>query len=196
MIRQYDIPAFYHVYNRGAGKQVIFHDDADREKFISLFARYLDSDDESVRADGVPYEKYQLEIVAYCLMDNHFHLLLYQEVDPNAVSQFMKSLATAYTMYYNLRYESSGYLFQGVFKASKITSDEYLLHITRYVHMNPRSYLRYKWSSISAYLGKSSPVWLSAERATEMTPVQYRAFLQEYRGKKAELEKLKGQLAI
>jgi hypothetical protein len=185
LIRHYDIPAFYHVYNRGAGKQAIFHDDADREKFLSLFSRYLDPDEDSVRADGLPYDKYELDVVAYCLMDNHFHLLLYQEVEVSAISQFMKSLSTAYTMYYNMKYEASGHLFQGTFKASRITSDVYLSHITRYIHMNPRSYLRYKWSSVRAYLGGEAPEWLSPDRASDMNPREYEQFLQGYEGKKA-----------
>lgn len=194
VIKSYDIPAFYHVYNRGAGKQIIFNDDIDREKFLSLFARYLDPDDESVRADGLPYAKYDLDVVAYCLMDNHFHLLLYQEIDLNAVSEFMKSISNAYTMYYNKRHGAAGHLFQGIFKASKITNDEYLLHITRYIHMNPRSYLRYKWSSIASYLGGGVPAWLSPDRVPAMRPDEYRQFLQEYEGKRAELKLLQDQL--
>lgn len=194
-IRNYDVSAFYHVYNRGAGKQIIFHDDIDREKFLSLFARYLDPEDDSVRADGMPYAKYDLEMVAYCLMDNHFHLLLYQDSDPEAISQFMKSTLTAYTMYYNMRHKASGHLFQGAFKASQITSDEYLLHITRYIHMNPRSYMRYKWSSIASYLGGEVPSWLYPDRILAMKPAEYKQFLQDYEGRQAELKVLKDQLA-
>lgn len=194
-IRNYDVSAFYHVYNRGAGKQIIFHDDIDREKFLSLFARYLDPSDDSVRADGLLYAKYDLDVVAYCLMDNHFHLLLYQDSDPSAISQFMKSTLTAYTMYYNMRHKASGHLFQGAFKASQITSDEYLLHITRYIHMNPRSYMRYKWSSIASYLGGEVPSWLYPDRILAMKPAEYKQFLQDYEGRRAELKVLKDQLA-
>ncbi|PID33007.1 hypothetical protein CR969_03050, partial [Candidatus Saccharibacteria bacterium] len=78
--------------------------------------------------------------------------------------------------------------------ASQITNDSYLQHITRYIHMNPRNYLRYKWSSIGYYLGKQAPRWMSIDLVHNMTPQQYRQFLAEYEGKKAELELLKSQL--
>lgn len=194
-IRRFDAPAYYHVYNRGAGKQPIFHDDQDREKFLSFFDRYLDANDDEIRGDGSPYEKYELRVVAYCLMDNHFHLLLYQDESPDEVTGFMRSLATAYTMYYNLKYKSSGHLFQGRFKASLISDDAYLLHVTRYIHMNPRNYLRFRWSSISAYLGRDAPDWLDAKLVTDMSGAQYKQFMRDYEGKKAELEFLKGQIA-
>jgi hypothetical protein len=195
-VKYYDAPAYYHVYNRGAGGRQIFRDDQDRYKFLALFARHLDPDDTSVRTDGRAYEKYDLELVAYCLMGNHFHLLLYQESDTTAITQLMRSVATAYTMYFNRKYEQFGHLFQSAFKASRITNDAYLLHITRYIHMNPRSYMRYKWSSIAVYLGDEVPVWLHPERVHDMSPAQYREFLGSYEGRKAELELLKNQLAL
>ncbi len=194
-VREYDAPAYYHIYNRGAGKQPIFHDDQDRIKFLSLLARHLDPDDTATRSDGFVYEKYEIELLAYCLMGNHFHLMVFQELDPTAITELMRSVATAYTMYFNIKYEQSGHLFQGNFKAARITSEAYLIHITRYIHMNPRSYLRYKWSSIAVYLGSEAPSWLHPERLESMTPAEYRQFLVSYEGKKAELELLKSQLA-
>lgn len=193
-VKRYDAPAYYHVYNRGGGGAPIFRDDADRVKFLGLIARHLDQGDVSCRSDGQPYEKYGLEIVAYCLMGNHFHLLIYQW-DPEALTKFMRSVATAYTMYFNRKYRRQGHLFQSIYKASQIDTEEYLLHITRYIHMNPRRYLRYKWSSIAQYLGAPAPDWLHHERINDMLPAQYRVFLEEHEGKRAELELLKGELA-
>ena len=190
-IKVYDAPAFYHVYNRGAGNQVIFRDDQDRNKFLSIIARHLDPDETTTKTDGCEYEKYDIELVAYCLMGNHFHLLVFQESDPGALTQMMRSVATAYTMYFNRKYKQFGHLFQSAFKASLITNDAYLLHITRYIHMNPRNYLRYRWSSISAYLGEEAPSWLHPERINNMPTSEYKMFLQSYEGKKAELELLK-----
>lgn len=195
-LRESDIDAYYHVYNRGAGKQPIFHDDQDRLKFLSLFARHLDPTDTSVRGDGLPYPSYDVELVAYCLMDNHFHLLLYQGEDTEGLSGLMKSVGIAYTMYFNKKYRASGHLFEGQYKSSRIDSDQYLLHITRYIHMNPRYYLRYRWSSIGAYLGKESPPWLNSNRINTMSPSQYRAFLKSYEEQKAELDLLKEQLVV
>ena len=190
-IKVYDAPAFYHIYNRGAGNQVIFRDDQDRNKFLSIIARHRDPDETTTKTDGCEYEKYDIELVAYCLMGNHFHLLVFQESDPGALTQLMRSVATAYTMYFNRKYKQFGHLFQSAFKASLITNDAYLLHITRYIHMNPRNYLRYRWSSISAYLGEEAPSWLHPERINNMPTSEYRMFLQSYEGKKAELELLK-----
>ena len=193
--KYYDAPAYYHVYNRGAGNAQIFLDDQDRTKFLSIFARHLDPHDDSKKTDGGEYDKYDLELVAYCLMGNHFHLLIYQASDPQAITQLMRSVATAYTMYFNRKYKRYGHLFQSIFKASHITDDAYLLHITRYIHMNPRNYLRYQWSSLAYYLGAEAPAWLHSERINGMTPGQYREFLKSYEGKKAELELLKSELA-
>lgn len=195
IIRENDTDAYYHIYNRGAGKQPIFLDDQDRHKFLSLLARYIDPDDTSLRSDGQPYPVFDIELTAYCLMSNHFHLLIYQNEDTNAVSNLMKSITIAYTMYFNKKYRASGHLFQGAFKSSRITSETYLLHITRYIHMNPRYYLRYQWSSIAAYLGKEAPAWLKIQRLNSMSPEQYRNFLISYERRKDELEFIKNQLA-
>src|SRR5690606_25405485 len=100
-VKVYDAPAYYRVYNRGAGGVDIFLDDQDREKFVSLLRRHLDPDDRSYRTDGVEYDKYPVDLIAYCLMSSHFHLLLYQDEDVRAVSHLMRSVATAYTMYFN-----------------------------------------------------------------------------------------------
>lgn len=194
-VKQYESPAYYHVYNRGAGNQSIFHDDSDRIKFLSLFERYIDISDDSTRSDGLPYDKYDVDVVAYCLMDNHFHLLLYQEADPGEITRLMRSVSTAYSMYFNKKYKNNGHLFQSTFKASYIADESYLLHISRYIHMNPRSYLRYKWSSIAFYLGKTPPGWLSPDRVNTMPPRQYREFLESYESKKKELESIKHLLA-
>ena len=191
----YCAPAYYHVYNRGANKSPIFIDDQDRMKFLSLISRYLDPNDTQKRSDGKDYEKFDVEVTAYCLMNNHFHLLLYQPDTIDALRHFMHALTTAYTMYFNLKYKHSGHLFQSVFKASHILNENYLLHISRYIHMNPRSYIRYKWSSVRAYFGEPAPVWLHPERINDMTPGQYREFLESYEGRRAELEQLKSELA-
>lgn len=194
IVKRYDAPAYYHVYNRGSNDAIIFLDDDDRLKFLSLIGRYITGGDE-VRSDGMLYVTYDVEVVAYCLMGNHFHLLLYQSDDRQAITGFMRSVATAYTMYFNYKYKHHGHLFQSVFKASRISNDAYLLHITRYIHMNPRSFLRYEWSSLKYYLGHGSPEWLNPERINSLSPEGYKRFLEDYRGKKMELELLKDQLA-
>lgn len=194
--KEFDAPAYYHVYNRGAGNQQIYVDDADRVKFLSLIERHLDPSAILRRSDGVEYEKYDIQLVAYCLMGNHFHLLVFQPVDPTAITQLMRSIATAYTMYFNRKYKRSGHLFQSNYKASRIDNESYLLHISRYIHMNPRRYLRYKWSSIRFYLGQPAPDWVRPELINSMSAEQYRDFLEQYEGRKAEIDALKSQLAL
>ncbi len=193
-VKQYDTRAYYHVYNRGAGGQKLFLDSADKRKFLSLLARYVTPKDERDEVDKL-YPEYDIEINAYCLMGNHFHLLVYQSEDRHALSGLMRSVSTAYSMYYNKKYNQHGHVFQSVFKASRITDESYLLHITRYIHMNPRTYATYYWSSIATYLGRKQEEWLSPERVMTMTSAQYEAFLADYEGRKAELEELKIFLA-
>lgn len=194
-VKAYDVPAYYHLYNRGAGGQKIFLDAEDKNKFLSLFTRYLDPDDPSLRADGLPYDKYSVTVAAYCLMGNHFHILAYQEDEADAISDFIRSLCTAYTMYFNHKYKQSGHLFQGIYKASRIKNESYLLHITRYIHLNPRTYRTYKWSSIGAYLGRPVPSWLQPDLVSNLSADKYLAFLEDYQDKKVTNQYIKNQLA-
>lgn len=195
-IKLYDVPAYYHVYNRGAGRQAIFPDDADKEMFLSLLARHLDSADTTTRSDKIPYEKYAVELLAYCLMDNHFHLLLYQERDIAAVTKLLRSISTSYTMYFNKRYSRSGHLFQSVFKASRIDNEPYLAHISRYIHLNPEKFESYKWSSLGAYLDTTTLPWLHPERILAQSPERYEAFLHDYRSRRDIMKNFEVELGF
>lgn len=194
-VRTWAIPGYYHIYNRGAGNQTIFNDSQDRKKFLKLISRYITPLDD--RDDTEPaYPYYPVEIVAYCLMNNHFHLLLYQQEDTESISGLMKSVSTAYTMYVNKKYKKSGHLFQGIFKASYINNETYLAHITRYIHMNPRTYKTYKWSSIASYLGGESILPVNSFLINDMTPTQYLEFLESYESRREDLDDIKGALAL
>lgn len=195
-VKEFDAPAYYHVYNRGAGGQAIFRDDTDRRKFMSILQRHLDGSDKSVDARGIGYEKHDIQLVAYCLMPNHFHLLMFQPSDPKVLSSFMRSVATAYTMYFNLRHKGSGHLFQGIYKASRITNEPYLAHISRYIHMNPKEYRAYLWSSLPEFLGARTSYWLHSELIQSMTPTTYEQFLKDYESEKDILEAIKERLGI
>lgn len=113
---------FYHVYNRGHNKQTIFYDAKDHQRYLKRLSEYL--------------QKHEVTLLAYCLMSNHVHLLLRQDGD-ESVDRFIHRLHTAYTMYFNKKYERVGAVFQGRFKAKLIDTDEYLLHVSRYIHINP-----------------------------------------------------------
>lgn len=186
----YDTNAFYHVYNRGATGQTIFIDEADKHKFMALFRRHLlqeEGDEE--------YKKYDVDIAAYCLMGNHFHLLLWQGTDVSAISGLMRSVSTAYSMYFNKRYKRQGHVFQSIFRASRITDDAYLAHISRYIHLNPQRYRTFYWSSLRDYLGERSDELIHPERVLDMTPDQYLEFLEEYTDRRKVLKDIQSQLA-
>ena len=190
-VREYDAPAYYHVYNRGAGERAIFIDAQDKRKFLSLLERYLSDEPEYAM-----YATFDIELLAYCVMRNHFHLLFFQERDKTAISQLMKSVLTAYSMYFNQKYKSQGHVFQSVFRASRINADMYLAHISRYIHLNPEAYLTYKWSTLPYYLGKKPPKWIHPQRLIAITPQAYREFLEDYRDRRQLLKEIYKQLAL
>ena len=151
---------FYHIFNRGVEKRRIFSNDKDHERFLRGLKHYSQerrklSRRTSQKGDDSTWNP--VEIVGYCLMPNHFHLLI-KQASEDGVSLFMNHLANSYTKYFNTRYKRVGPLFQGAFKSVPIESEEQLLHLSRYIHLNPvvaglsRSPEDYKWSSYSTYI--------------------------------------------
>ncbi len=132
---------FYHVFNRGNRKQNIFLSDKDYKRYLEKMKEYR--------------KKHNISILAYCLMPNHIHLLVRQN-GPEPVSTFIQRLHTAYSMYFNKKYSQVGHIFQDRFKAKIIDRDEYLMHLSRYIHLNPAKIVTklpsYKWSSYPTYL--------------------------------------------
>jgi len=137
--------AFYHVTSRGNQKEDIFFDDRDREKFLEILKRTKD--------------RYRYLLHAYCLMRNHYHLLL--ETPQANLSQIMQNINTSYTVYINMRHRRFGHLFQGRFKAIVVDKESYLLQLSRYIHLNPvrsgiiDSPMNYKWSSYQDFFRKN-----------------------------------------
>ncbi|MGB4967088.1 MAG: transposase [Candidatus Saccharimonadales bacterium] len=189
---------YYHVYNRGVAKQPIFLDAADKKKLLDIFARHLDPDREDVRDDGKLYKHFEdLELLCYCLMGNHFHLLFYVNDDAEALKQCLQQVMTAYAMYFNKKYKRVGPLFQGVYKASMILKEGYLLHISRYIHMNPRRYKTYYYSSLPYYTHvRSEPRWLKPQRILNLFEgYDYVQFLEDYEDARDTLQEVKAELA-
>ena len=143
--------AFYHVTSRGNEQKDIFKSKKDREKFIS----YLES--ASVRYGAV--------IHAYCLMSNHYHLLI--ETPHGNLSQIMKHINSSYTTYYNVKRKRAGHLLQGRYKAILVDGDAYATELSRYIHLNPvRAGIvavpeDYPWMSYCYYIGEKVPDWLT-----------------------------------
>ncbi len=197
-VRKTDVAeSYYHVYARGISRQRIFREPADFVKFLRLFGRYL-SLRETKSAAGVSFPNYynKLELTCFCLMPNHFHLLIYQR-QQGAMTEFMRGLLTSYSMYFNKKYKRSGPLFESRYKASLISDDTYLEHITRYIHLNPRLWRNYEYSSLPYYLHQISDEWVRPERIISQfpTPAEYLQFVQDYVQRKEMLDILKHELA-
>jgi len=146
--------AFYHVTSRGNERKMVFQSTRDREKYLS----YLES----------AHERYGAVIHVYCLMGNHYHLLL--ETPRGNLSQILHHINGAYTTYFNIKRNRSGHLFQGRFKGILIDKDAYCKELSRYIHLNPvragivKTPLEYPWSSYRYFAGKDKkPEWLTTE---------------------------------
>jgi len=157
----------YHVFNRGVDKRKIFLDKADYFRFhkgLQLFNAQNKSGslfELRFRKEWISHQKPLVHIHAYCLLGNHFHLLLTQAVD-GGISEFMKRLGGGYTSYFNERYERSGALFQGTFKRAYVESNEQLLYLAAYVNLNNmvHSHPDYFLSSFESYVGKRAESFL------------------------------------
>ena len=119
---QYEKGHYYHIYNRGNNRQDIFLEERNYEYLEQLFAKNT--------------ERYELTIIAYCLMPNHYHLLLRQESDLQ-ISQFIRSTFQSYVQAINKAYNRSGRLFEKQGDGKEVDDKEYLLHVCRYIHLNP-----------------------------------------------------------
>lgn len=130
----------YHVVSRGVGQQIIFETDADRRRYLGSLQSLVDG------SSGA--------LLAWCLMDNHVHLLISQPLDQ--LSATMRRLNSGYALYFNLVHDRSGHLFQGRFRSEPIDSDERFMTVVRYIHQNPwkagmTADCRYEWSSFGLY---------------------------------------------
>jgi len=147
----------YHIYNRGVEKRDIFMNDSDYSRFVYNLFEFNDitpAQNHTCKNHSFSFSEVELrrieernpfiEILAFCLMPNHYHLLIKQKVDGGIV-KFMQKLGTGYTNYFNTKYERVGALFQGKFKAVLIENDAQLLHIPYYIHCNPLDLKYPKW---------------------------------------------------
>lgn len=189
---------YYHLYNRGVNKAPTFMDDEDFRVFLNLMKRYL-SPEVAKDKKGRPYPNYseEIELLAFCLMPNHFHMLVYQ-LDADGMTHLLRSLSTAYGMYFNKKYKRVGPVFQNRFRASHILRDDYLQHITRYIHLNPRDYRAWQYSSLAFYSGDKYADWVHPDRILEVFDhdrKSYLDFVSDYEEQKQMLEEIKHELA-
>lgn len=188
--KQYYENGYYHIYNRGVEKRNIFQDQQDYGVFLSYLKEYLLPKDEKKLQTRLAEESLswiekskilrslklnnffnEVNLLAYCLMPNHFHFFVKQK-SAGSIDKFMNSLCTRYTMYFNKRHGRVGPLYQGVYKAVSISSEPQLLHLSRYIHRQSLvsksqkgvAFLKQDQpSSYPEYLGKRKTEWIYTE---------------------------------
>lgn len=197
MARQFVAESYYHVYNRGVNRRRIFLDDDDYCYFSALFARHLDlKPHQDAKGREYLWLREELEVVAYCWMPNHFHLLIFQH-EERGLLKLMMSVCTAYTIYFNKKYKRRGPLFENNYRASLISEDIYLQHISRYIHLNPKEYKTWLYSSYKDYVGSVQNDWVKPSSILELfdSKNQYIKFVADYQAAHKELEIIKHELA-
>lgn len=134
---------FYHIYNRGVEKRQIYLIDRDYERFLETLYYYQFSGPKPRFSNRYRFKKNEfnknpkiVEIICYCLMPNHFHILLKQLAD-NGIREFISNISNSYTKYFNTKHTRIGPLLQGEFKAVPVESEEQLIHLSRYIFLNP-----------------------------------------------------------
>ncbi len=167
----------YHIFNRSIARQTIFKNLKDYQRLVDVINYYrfkklplryshynrLPTEQKNqFNQDYLTNNKPMLDIITYCIMPNHFHFLL-QPFAKNAISDFMRNMQNSYSKYCNKKYERTGSLFQFMFRAVHMETDEQLIHVSRYIHLNPvTAYLleigrleTYPWSSFKGYLSNN-----------------------------------------
>lgn len=191
---------YYHVYNRGVEKRDVFLDEHDYGVFLHLFKRYLGGVD-NMNSSRHPYEDLSesLDLLAYCLLPNHFHLLLYQ-YNATAITQLMRRVSTGYCMYFNKKYGRVGSLFQERYLATNISNEAHLLHISRYIHLNSldlgMSAAEYAYSSYPYYMRTKSATWIKPDKILALfQDASYHDFVEDYNDYKQSLNLIHDELA-
>lgn len=162
----FSIGEYYHVYNRGTNKSIIFNNDADRNRFVKLL--FICNSAKPVvfkSIQGLPLDKIDrgetlVDIGAYCLMPNHFHLLLREKVD-KGISVFLSKLLTSYSMYFNKKNDRTGVVFEGPFKSTYVDTDQYLKYLFAYIHLNPVKIIDPKWKENGIKDSKAAQKYLN-----------------------------------
>ena len=183
---------YYHIYNRGVARIPIFLHKRDYQRFLELMKYYRFANtpfsfsklhrlgkEKRAQLLNAPAknQKELVKIIGFCLMPNHFHLLLGQSHD-NGISQFLAQVENSYTRYFNTKNERKGPLLEGKFHAVLVETEEQLLHLSRYIHLNPYSSAivksfaqlkHYPWSSLPCYLSSQPDYYQLCQNDVIMT---------------------------
>jgi putative transposase len=197
----------YHIFNRGIEGRETFPSERDYQRFLKT-VNYYQSENPPVRFSFSKEEtrnkarerKKLVEIITFCLVSNHFHFILRQLLE-NGTSIFMSKIANSYTKYFNTKNKRRGPLFEGVFKAVRIETEEQLTHVSRYIHLHPLTcYLvndlkKWEFSSYSEYLGLRKEKFSAPGSVLSLfkSPREYEQFVLDqvdYARKLAKIKKL------
>ena len=211
--KTYSPNSHYHIYNRGVEKRLIFQDEQDYGVFLSYLKNYLspknkDKLRQTLSDPNLNYKERErllkelrlnnfseeISLLTYCLMPNHFHLLIKQK-SADSIDKFMNSLGVRYSMFFNRKYKRVGALYQDVYKAVAIKSDQQLLYLTSYIHRNPlgetlasQDEVLRAWfsqpSSYPEYLGQRKTDWIHHEQILAFfsrtnSKLSYQAFVEQ-----------------
>ncbi|MFH1093707.1 MAG: transposase [Candidatus Omnitrophota bacterium] len=204
----------YHVFTKSIAGFKIFND-ADEFLRVKEISRYYQQKKLSMkysrfkqlqekldlRIKTIPTDERIVDIIAYCFMPTHIHLIL-KQLEDNAISMYMNNILNSYTRYFNIRHKRKGPLWEGRFKKVLVVNDEQLLHLTRYIHLNPVTSNLIKkpeqWgaSSYHEYLNRHQvPERITSfEDILDIAPAEYRKFVEERKDYQQELKKIKDML--
>ncbi len=200
---------YYHVFNRGVEKREIFSSPRDYERFLQTIYYYLFS---GPKPRFSTHKKFKfkefyvnpkiVEVVCYCLMPNHFHLLL-RQVKDNGIHKFMSKVLNSYTKYYNTKHNRVGPLLQGQFKAVLVETDEQLVHLSRYIHLNPlvsdmvSDLSNFEYSSYPDFIGTKANGFCFTKPIMDFfkSPSAYQEFVKDNESYGSDIHRIK-QLLI
>jgi len=206
----------YHLINRGNDRRPIFLGKRDHQRFLNTIVYYqyflpsiklsyflvLSKEKRDQFIEKLSQNnKYLVEIICYCLMPNHFHFLV-KQTEEGGISKFMSQIQNSYTRYFNVKNKRVGSLFQGQFKAKRIETDEQLIHLSRYIHLNPytsfvvktlQDLTNYPWSSFPEYIGKNKISFLKKNLVFDLfnNAFDYQEFVFNQADYQRELEIIK-----
>lgn len=223
-VKTYVENGYYHIYNRGVEKRIIFQDDQDYRVFLHLLKYYLspldDKTEHPVVSAGINMVRPRplsnlfgkAQLICYCLMPNHFHLLI-KQVSKDSMTQLLRNISTSYSMYFNKRNNRVGGLFQGKYKAALIENDSYLLHLSRYIHANPiglskrltgSDLVNYPYSSYAYFIGGKNAEWVNPQIILKFFEnknkfpflLKYNSYKTFVEGGRSDAKEILGNLAI
>ncbi|MBU0708437.1 transposase [Patescibacteria group bacterium] len=210
-IKNYSAGGFYHLYNRGIRGVGIFNDEHDYASFLFQLKRYLDPEFREARFNAktgetiymVPNYVYKdVELLAYCFMPTHFHLIV-RNITEIGSTMLMRRVISNYVTYFNEKAGLSGGLFDGIYRCVQVTTEEQLLHLSRYIHLNPSKLVAslesYSYSSYPFYTGAKNMHWIKSDYVLEYFSQtsysnSYREFVEAYKATDNEQALIKSLL--